>query len=180
MAFGSLGYVSVVPDYLGMGDSPGYQTFLHAKSEATCAVDALRAARTICASNQVTLNGQLFLFGYSQGGHVTMATHRELETFHASEFTVTASAPSAGAYDLGGVTVEAILANPSYPYPWFFSLIPTSFLHIYSPWQHAGGTARRALPADTASIARWCPFEQPTRGGDAGRHVQNSAGGLPG
>jgi len=180
MAFGSVGYVSVVPDYLGMGDSPGYQTFLHAKSEATCAVDALRAARTICASNQVTLNGQLFLFGYSQGGHVTMATHRELETFHASEFTVTASAPSAGAYDLGGVTVEAILANPSYPYPWFFSLIPTSFLHIYSPWQHAGGTARRALPADTASIARWCPFEQPTRGGDAGRHVQNSAGGLPG
>ena len=150
MAFGSLGYVTVVPDYLGMGGSPGYQTFLHAKSEATCVVDALRAARTICASNQVTLNGQLFLFGYSQGGHVTMATHRELETFHASEFTVTASAPSAGAYDLGGVTVEAILANSSYPYPWFFSLIPTSFLHIYGLGntleELLGEPYRRTLP----------------------------------
>ena len=46
----------------------------------------------------VALNGQLFLMGYSHGGHVTMALHRELEQYHANEITITASAPMAGAY----------------------------------------------------------------------------------
>ena len=131
IAFGTLGYVAVVADNLGLGDSPGYQAHSHSKSEATCIVDALRAARTLCASNQVVLNGQLFLFGYSQGGHSTMSTHRELETFNTNEFTVTASAPSAGAYDLGGVTVEGILFKPSYPNPWYFPILLASYLPIY-------------------------------------------------
>jgi pimeloyl-ACP methyl ester carboxylesterase len=130
-AFATLGYVTVLPDYLGMGDSPGYQAYLHARSEAICVVDALRAARTLSVSNGLALNGQLFLFGYSQGGHVTMATHRELEAFHTNEFTLTASAPCAGAYDLGGVTVESILANPNYPVPAFYPLIVASYLPIY-------------------------------------------------
>lgn len=99
---------------------------------ATCVVDALRAARNLCASNQIALNGQLFLFGYSQGGQATMATHRELETFHTNEFRVTGSAPCAGAYDVGGVTVEALLANPSYDNPWYFSIVVASFLPIYN------------------------------------------------
>ena len=66
--FASYGYAVVVPDYLGLGSSPGYQAYLHARSEATCVVDALRAGKALCASNKVTLNGQLFLTGYSQGG----------------------------------------------------------------------------------------------------------------
>ena len=68
-----------MPDYLGLGSSPSYQGYGHARSEATCVVDALRAGRSLCASNNVTLNGQLFLTGYSEGGQVTMAAHRELE-----------------------------------------------------------------------------------------------------
>jgi pimeloyl-ACP methyl ester carboxylesterase len=129
--FASYGYAVVVPDYLGLGSSPGYQALTHAGSEATCVVDALRAARSLCASNNVTLNGQLFLSGFSQGGHVTMAAHRELEAFHTNEFTVTASAPCAGPYDLGGVTIEGILASPIYPGSPFFALIVASYLPIY-------------------------------------------------
>ncbi|MHB9006911.1 MAG: alpha/beta hydrolase family protein, partial [Limisphaerales bacterium] len=129
--FASYGYAVVMPDYLGLGSSPGYQAFLHARSEATCVVDALRAARSLCASNNVTLNGQLFLTGFSQGGHVTMAAHRELEAHHTEEFTVTASAPCAGVYDLGGVTIEGILANSSYPGSLFFAPILAAYLPIY-------------------------------------------------
>ena len=175
LAFATLGYVAVVPDYLGFGDSPGYQSYIHAQSMATCVVDALRAARTLCASNQITLNGQLFLFGYSQGGQATMATHRELETFHTNEFSVTGSAPSAGAYDVGGVTVEAILANPSYDNPWYFPIVLASFLPIYNlagtlegllaePYRrtlprlldgaHSSGELNDAMPRDPFQILR--------------------------
>jgi pimeloyl-ACP methyl ester carboxylesterase len=129
--FASYGYAVVVPDYLGLGSSPGYQAYLHARSEATCVVDALRAGKALCASNNVTLNGQLLLTGYSQGGHVTMAAHRELETFHTNEFTVTACAPCAGPYDLGGATIESLLTDPAYPNPWYFPILLAAYLPIY-------------------------------------------------
>jgi hypothetical protein len=60
-----------------------------------------------------------------------MAAHRELETFHTNEFTVTASAPCAGPYDLGGVTIEWILANPDYPNSWYFPILLAAYLPIY-------------------------------------------------
>lgn len=129
--FASYGYAVVVPDYLGLGSSPGYQAYLHARSEATCVVDALRAGKSLCASNNFTLNGQLFLTGYSQGGHVTMAAHRELETFHTNEFTVTAAAPCAGPYDLGGATIESLLTDPAYPTPLYSSILLAAYLPIY-------------------------------------------------
>jgi hypothetical protein len=62
-----------------------------------------------------------------------MATHRELETYHTNEFAVTASAPSAGAYDLGGVTIEAILANPTASSaPAYCPLVVAGYLPIYN------------------------------------------------
>src|ERR1051326_8920384 len=99
LAFATSGYAVAMPDYLGLGDSPGLHPYHHARSEATASVDMLRAARAFCAANGFQLNGRLFLAGYSQGGHATMALLRELETWHMNEFTVTACAPMAGAYD---------------------------------------------------------------------------------
>jgi pimeloyl-ACP methyl ester carboxylesterase len=128
---GSYGYAVVVPDYLGLGSSPGYQAYLHARSEGTCVVDALRAGRALCSSNRISLDGRIFLTGFSQGGHVTMAAHRELESFHANEFTVTASAPCAGTYDLGGATFEEMAANRNYPVSYPFAMILAAYLPIY-------------------------------------------------
>jgi hypothetical protein len=100
---GATGYVACLTDYVGLGDSPGFHPYIHAKSEATSVVDILRATRHYCRQNNINLNGQIFLAGYSQGGHSTMAAHRELEQKHANEFTVTASAPLSGPYDVSGV-----------------------------------------------------------------------------
>jgi hypothetical protein len=133
-AFGLLlattGYISQCPDYLGMGDSPGFQAYLHAKTEGTAVVDMLRAVRQFCASNSVKLNSQLFLAGYSQGGHVTMAAHREIETYHRDEFTVTASAPMSGPYDLSGVSWNYLVTNVSLR--GLFPLLIAGWLPIYN------------------------------------------------
>lgn len=95
--FGSMGYFLVATDYLGLGDSPGLHPYLHAESEATAAADMIVAGKNLAAKLSKKLDGKLFLMGYSQGGHATMALHRYLER---NEIPVSMSVPMAGPYDL--------------------------------------------------------------------------------
>ncbi len=131
VALASVGYASVVADLLGLGSSPGFHPYLHARSEATASVDMLRAARHFCASNSIGLNGQLFLAGYSQGGHTEMALHRELEQYHTNEFTVTASAPMAGPYDMSGVELNDILSPRCPPNPYYAAYVLVAYQSVY-------------------------------------------------
>jgi hypothetical protein len=131
LVFASVGYASGLPDYLGLGDSPGFHPYVHARSEATACVDMLRAARRYCASNGFALNGQVFLAGYSEGGHATMALHRELESFHTNEFTVVASAPMAGPYDMSGVGLNDFLFPHCPLNPHYYAYVWTAYQRVY-------------------------------------------------
>lgn len=131
IALASVGYAAVVPDYLGLGDSRRPHPYHHARSEATACVDMLRAARLFCASNNVALTNKLFLVGYSQGGHSTLALLKELETFHTNEFTVTACAGMAGAYDMSGVTAADFLSTRQQPNPYYFLYLLASYQSVY-------------------------------------------------
>jgi len=131
LALATTGYAVAVPDYLGLGDSPGLHPFHHARSEATACIDMMRAAKTICATNGFPLTNRLFLAGYSQGGHVTMALLREIETFHTNEFAVTACAPMAGAYDLSGVTTLDFLSARAFPNPYYFLYLLAAYQDVY-------------------------------------------------
>ncbi len=121
------GFVAVLADLLGLGSSPGLHPYLHARSEATASVDMLRAARNFCASNSIGLNGQLFIAGYSQGGHTCMALHRELETYHSDEFTITASAPMSGPYDMSGTELADILSPRCPPNPYYAAYVMMAY-----------------------------------------------------
>jgi len=132
LVFASVGYVSVAADLLGLGSSPGLHPYLHARSEATASVDMLRAARIFCASNGIGLNGQVFVTGYSQGGHTAMALHRELERYHTNEFNVTASAPMAGPYDMSGVEMNDILSARCPPNPYYAAYVLMAYQSVYA------------------------------------------------
>ena len=147
LVFASVGYASGLPDYLGMGDSPGFHPYVHARSEATAGVDMLRATRRYCASNGIALNGQVFLAGYSQGGHATMALHRELERYHTNEFTMTASAPMAGPYDMSGVELNDLLSPRCPPNPYYYAYVLTAYQRVYSVAPSWSGLL--AAPYDT-------------------------------
>ncbi len=127
------GYVSLLPDLLGYGATPVElpHPYLHADSEASAVVDMLRAARTFCQLNGTLLNDQLFLVGYSQGGHTTLAAHRELERAHADEFSVTASAPCSGAYDLSGIARDSMLFSDRFSIGLFLAFTLQSYQFVY-------------------------------------------------
>ncbi|MBW6494545.1 MAG: hypothetical protein K0B16_08315 [Burkholderiaceae bacterium] len=61
--FAAHGYVVVMPDYLGYGESTTYHPYLNAENTAAVSIDALRAARTTLTKKSVATNGKLFLAG---------------------------------------------------------------------------------------------------------------------
>ena len=175
VAFATTGYAAAVPDYLGLGASPGLHPYLHARSEATACIDMLRAARSVCASNGFPLSGRLFLCGYSQGGHATMALLRQIEEYHTNEFTVTACAPMAGPYDLSGVTTADFLSGRTEPNPYYFIYLLAAYQAVYHlapsladllappynttlpPLLHgnaSGSQINSAMPADPAEVLK--------------------------
>ncbi|MFT5472720.1 MAG: hypothetical protein ACI9OU_000610 [Candidatus Promineifilaceae bacterium] len=119
IAVASEGYIAVQPDYLGLGtNSPGLHPYVHARSSAVASIDMLRASLSVVATVPgANTNGNLFLAGYSQGGHTTLAMLREIEAHHSAEFNVTACAPMAGPHDLSGVMHDVMLSNANYASP---------------------------------------------------------------
>jgi len=102
------GYIVVAPNYAGYDSSNlGYHPFLVASQQSKDMLDALVAAKTALPTliAGTTTNGKVYLSGYSQGGHVALATHSAMITDPASVATlaslnlvVRGSAPMSGPY----------------------------------------------------------------------------------
>lgn len=131
LALAASGYAVVSADYLGLGESQLLHPFVHAHSLATTVIDALRSARHLAAEKDIQLNEQLFLAGYSEGGYATMAVHRELQAHYSHEFTVTASAPMAGSYDLSGTMRQLLLNEAALPSPFYFPYTLLAYNQVY-------------------------------------------------
>jgi dienelactone hydrolase len=129
----STGYVMALPDYIGLGTGTHFalHPYVHARSEATATVDALRAARHLAQQKGNALNGQVFLSGYSQGGHACAATQREIEQLHSVEFNLRATAPMSGPYDMTGLMVQTMLAEQPYPAPGYLPYVLLSYNMVY-------------------------------------------------
>jgi len=129
--FGSAGYLTVLPDYLGYGESGHrFHPYLHADTLAGSVVDLLTAARAFCADRRIEVSDKLFLAGYSEGGYATMAATMALQDKHP-EIAVTASAPMAGPYDLSG-TLREILAGDHYPGAGYLAFAFWAYDRVYS------------------------------------------------
>lgn len=176
LAMASDGYMVALPDYLGLGDSPGLHPYLVASATATAVVDLLRAAKHLADSEGWALTGELFLVGYSEGGFATMATHRALEADYTDEFTVTASAPMAGSYDMSGTMYDMlVIERDPYPQPYYLPYMLFAYDEAYdlysdpsdylrSPWdetlpplfdgRHTGGDINAEMPRIPIEIIR--------------------------
>jgi len=95
------GYVVAATDYLGLGYSTyPYEPYLVMSAEASAEIDAMRAIRNAAKTLHVPLSGKVFLQGYSQGGHSTIAVQRAIAAQAPGEFDVIANQPGSGMYEL--------------------------------------------------------------------------------
>ncbi|MFC1898279.1 alpha/beta hydrolase family protein [Candidatus Cloacimonadota bacterium] len=127
----SMGYLVVIPDYPGFGVSTIKHPYMHAESIIPSIIDLMRAGVTYCLENQVTLDGRTFLTGYSEGGYLSLLTQKTIEEEYASEFGLTAVAPSSGPYDLEGM-MQTIFQSTSYSTPAYLAYFLTAYNEIYN------------------------------------------------
>ena len=120
--YAAQGWIVVSSNYVGYDASRStYHPYLVGEQQSNDMIDALRAARKAFAGIGANDSGKLFLSGYSQGGYVSMATHKAMQTNYGSEFKVTASGNMSGPYSLtntfktvfaGGVNAGATVFTP--------------------------------------------------------------------
>ncbi len=96
--FAGQGYIVIAPNYAGYaGSTLPYHPYLIAHQQSAEMIDAWQAIKSAWPGG-VAANNKLFISGYSQGGHVAMATQRAMQQ---AGVNVTATAPMSGPYALG-------------------------------------------------------------------------------
>jgi hypothetical protein len=130
--FAAQGYIVVAPNYAGYDISTlGYHPFLNAVQQSGEMIDILTAARAALPktmSAATSDSGKLFITGYSEGGHVAMATQRALE---ASGATVTGAAPMSGPYALEAFGDVILFGDVNIGSTEFTPLLSTSYQKAY-------------------------------------------------
>ncbi|HMW13667.1 MAG TPA: lipase family protein [Chitinophagales bacterium] len=91
------GAIVCAADYIGLGFSDGKHHFYEPTEEANAVVDMLGSVQPLLNKTyqKITFDDSVLLFGYSQGGHATLAAQRLLETKYDAHFHIQASAPMA-------------------------------------------------------------------------------------
>jgi pimeloyl-ACP methyl ester carboxylesterase len=109
IVFAGNGYALVVPDFPGLGDSPGRHPYYVADAIAPAIVAMIEAAQQL----EAVPKAPVFLSGFSEGAWASLAALRVLEGQGAK---VLGSALVAGAYDLRRVSLPASMKGGSSAY----------------------------------------------------------------
>jgi hypothetical protein len=122
------GFVTLQADYVGFGESAGHiHPYLLEDPSAKVTIDFIRAAERFARANDIPLNGQIYLTGYSEGGYVALSALKAMEA--DGEMVMTA-APMAGPYLLNAMA-EGVLSRESLPIPSFMADIAYAYTHRY-------------------------------------------------
>ena len=124
-------YVSLIPDYLGLGVSEVFHPYQINIPSATASIDMIFAAKEFCELNSVYINDQLFLTGYSEGGYVTAAVQKMIEEEYTDTFDIAASTLCAGAYDMSGTMFDLMISEEEYGEPYYLPYIIFSYHDSY-------------------------------------------------
>lgn len=158
-SFAAHGYIVVAPNYVGYDGSSDYHPYLNADQSAKDMIDALTAARSALPTADAPTtraSAQLFVTGYSQGGHAAMATHRALE---AAGMPITASAPMSGPYALAAFGDAVFYGQVNASAPLLLTMLMTGYQQAYG---NIYATPTEAFEAQYASgIESLLPSTQP-------------------
>jgi hypothetical protein len=160
--FASQGFIVIAPNGAGYDTSAlGYHPFLNAQQQSAEMIDAWNAGRNALArvDTPVSAGAKLFLAGFSEGGHVALATQRAMQQ---AGITVTGAVPISGPYALAKELDDNFAGQVHVGATLFGTFIATSYQKAYgnvysSPSQlyepaYANGIETLLPGADAATL----------------------------
>lgn len=132
----STGMVVAIPDYIGFGASSSeFNPFMVNEYTVNAVLDMIRASKElITVEDPFDLNGNLYMYGYSQGGSATLGSLSAIENKTAnSDIEVTAAVCASGAYDLAQMR-KWVVKQARYEQPYYFGYL----LESYSRYANIG------------------------------------------
>lgn len=114
-----LGYIVVMPDYIGFGESAQLlHPYHHRESNDAAIINLIKASQEILEEKSISAgsNGKLFLLGYSQGGWATLSALKSIEEDNDTGLEPIGVSCGAGAYNLTAVATH-ILKQETYESP---------------------------------------------------------------
>ncbi len=128
-----LGAVFIFPDQIGFGSSTQFLHPYYVREPSALAVtDMIIAARELILEKGKLLSGKLYLAGYSEGGYLTLATHRYMEVNNKVPFgfNLALSFPAAGGYRIKDVQ-EYMFSRTSYSQPFYLAYVAQAYTEHY-------------------------------------------------
>lgn len=125
----SMGYVVVIPDYPGFGESEDIpHPYLIKEPTVRSIVDMLYAVKEMDSGElpELDVKDEYYLMGYSQGGWATLCLHEALEQEYSSDFNLEASVCGAGPYNLS-ILFSELSAVETYPMPVYLGYVINSY-----------------------------------------------------
>jgi pimeloyl-ACP methyl ester carboxylesterase len=124
----SAGYIVVMPDYQGFGDSIATHPYVHL-SLGNSVKDIVLWAQGYFRNRTVSANGNVYLTGYSEGGYTTMAGALKLQK---AGIAVKKIVPCDGPYSLSGVMLGQMLSGTQVKVPSYLLYTASGYKAVYS------------------------------------------------
>lgn len=129
--FAAAGSIAIMPDFIGYGESDEiFHPYYDEKSSALAVIDMIRSVKEFLEGKNIKFTDKLFLAGYSEGGYVTLAAAKEIETNPAYAMNVTAVAAGAGGYELPEM-LKTVTVNANYAYPSYLAFVLMAYNNTY-------------------------------------------------
>jgi hypothetical protein len=128
------GYICFAADYIGYGDSEDiFHPYLINEASNNAVCDMIIAGRWFLSCKKILPRCRLFMYGFSEGGLVTMAAQRNIENnpFYKHRIRLTAVAAGMGPYDLYDLAVYPVIASETYPVPAYLLFLFIAYNDYY-------------------------------------------------
>jgi pimeloyl-ACP methyl ester carboxylesterase len=151
LAYASLGFISIIPDYLGFNDPKRPQRYFCKAAEAHVMLDAARAVYNFFDRITMTIqpSQDVFVAGYSQGGHAAFAA-ADMWKDYAPEV------PLSGAIGYGSTTDVTTLLKEG---PKYAPHVLYSYSRIYDDVDPADYLQEKWAESLAADVAKMCVVE---------------------
>jgi pimeloyl-ACP methyl ester carboxylesterase len=158
----SNGYLCVAPDYIGLGVSQGIHPYIHPESQAWAGIDLIHASKQMAELEGFHYNEQVFVTGYSQGGHAAMATAMIMERnkeLGLDTLTLTAAAPMSGPYSVSNVMKSLTLGDREYFFCGYLGSVFLTVIYAY-PDLFEGSTVEDYFKPEYSALIRLFESEE--------------------